>query len=83
MHNKDEEAEQLQQGGDSSDEEGDPVPAEWMEQGFGNQIVQDVRCPEWEYRENEVVQGSKYPTIDAVKEAMKLCSISLRKEFRI
>src|SRR5438132_9239279 len=66
MHNKDEEAEQLQQGGDSSDEEGDPVPAKWTEQGFGNQIVQDVRCPELEYRENEVVQGSKYPAIDAV-----------------
>src|SRR5205085_1353166 len=38
MHNEDEEAEQLQQGGDSSDEEGDLVPAEWTEQGFGNQI---------------------------------------------
>src|SRR5438105_4840965 len=82
MQNEDEEAEQMQQGGDSSDEEGDPVPAEWTEQGFGNQIVQDVRCPDWEYRENEVVQGSKYPTIDAVKEAVKLWSISLRKEFR-
>src|SRR6266508_4094490 len=83
MHNEEEEAEQLQQGGDSSDEEGEQVPAEWMEQGFGNQIVQDARCPEWEYRENEVVQGSKYPTIDAVKEAVKLWSISLRKEFRV
>ena len=72
MHNEDEEAEQMQQGGDSSDEEGDQVPAEWMEHGFGNPIVQDGRCPEWEYRENEVVQGSKYPTIDAVKEAVKL-----------
>ena len=28
MHNEDEEAEQMQQCGDSSDEEGDPVPAE-------------------------------------------------------
>src|SRR6266540_3811586 len=64
MQNEDEEAEQMQQGGDSSDEEGEQVPAEWREQGFGNPIVQDARCPEWEYRENEVVQGSKYPTID-------------------
>src|SRR5438105_13562523 len=77
MHNEDEEAEQMQQGGDSSDEEGDPVPAEWTEQGFGNQIVQDIRYPEWEYKENEVVQGPKYPTIDTVKEAVKLWSISL------
>src|SRR5207237_9359894 len=72
MHNEDEEAEQLQQGGDSSDEEGDPVPAEWTEQGFGNQIVQYIRCTEWTYRENEVVQGTKYQTIDAVKKAVKL-----------
>src|SRR6266498_2763033 len=83
MHNKDEEAEQMQQGGDSSDEEGEQVPAEWRVQGFGNPIVQDGRCPGWEYRENEVVQGSKYPTIDVVKEAVKLWSISLRKEFRV
>ena len=83
MQNEDEEAEQMQQGGDSSDEEGEQVPAEWREHGFGNPIVQYARCPEWEYRENEVVQGSKYPTIDAVKEAVKLWSISLRKEFRV
>ena len=55
MHNEDEEAQQMQQGGDSSDVEVDQVPAEWTEQGFGNPIIQDVRCREWEYRENEVV----------------------------
>src|SRR6266540_6991437 len=82
MHNEDEEAEQIQQCGDSSDGEGDPVPAEWREQGFGNPMVQDGRCQEWEYKENEVVQRAKYPTIDVVKEAVKLWSISLRKEFR-
>src|SRR5438105_8672248 len=81
--NEDEEAEQIQQGGDSLDEEGDQGPAEWREQGFGNPMVQDGRYPEWEYRENKVVQGSKYRTIDAVKEAVKLWSFSMRKEFRI
>src|SRR6266540_1408302 len=83
MQNEDEEIEQMQQCGDSSDKEGDPMPTEWREQGFGNPMVQDGRCPKWEYRENEVVQGSKYPTIDAVKEAVKLWSLSLRKEFRV
>src|SRR5438128_5769969 len=73
----------MQQDGDSSDKKDDQVPAEWREQGFGNPMVQDGRCSEWEYRENEVVQGSKYPTIDAVKEALKLWSLSLRKEFRV
>src|SRR6266540_6421413 len=83
MHNEDQEAEQMQQGEDSSDEEGEQVPVEWRVQGFGNPIVQDGRCSEWEYRENEVVQGSKYPTIDTVKEAVKLWSIYLRKKFRV
>src|SRR6266498_822424 len=83
MQNEDEEAEQMQHCGDSSDEEGDSMPAERREQDFGNPMVQDGRCPEWEYRENEVVQGLKYPTIDAVKEAVKLWSLSLRKKFRV
>ena len=33
--------------------------------------------------ENEVVQGAKYPSIEAVKDAGKLWAISLRKEFRV
>src|SRR5438045_1461937 len=37
MHNEDEEAEQMQQGGDSSDEEGEQVPAEWRVSGVGVQ----------------------------------------------
>src|SRR5438105_13036247 len=72
MQIEDEEAEQIEQRGDSSDEEGEQVPAEWSEQGLGNYMIHDGRGLEWEYRENEVVQGSKYPTIDAVKEAVKL-----------
>ena len=40
----------MQQGGDSSDEEGEQVPVEWRKQDFGNSIVQDGRYPEWEYR---------------------------------
>src|SRR5438128_12667361 len=82
MQIEDEEAEQIEQRGDSSDKEGEQVPAEWSEQGLGNYMIHDARGPEWQYRENEVVQGSKYPTIDAVKEAVKLWSVSLRKEFR-
>src|SRR6266508_6460685 len=45
MQNEDQEVEQMQQGGDLSDEEGEQVPAEWREHGFGNPIVQDARCP--------------------------------------
>ena len=46
-------------------------------------MIQDIRGNEYEYRENEVVQGAKYPSIEAVKDAVKLWAISLRKEFRV
>ena len=26
-------------------------------EGFGNPVVQDIRCPEFQYRVNEVIQG--------------------------
>ena len=46
-------------------------------------MVQDIKSSEFEYRVNEVVQGAKYRTIEDVKDAMKLCAVSLRKEFRV
>ena len=58
-------------------------PSEWREEGFGNPVVQDIRCPEFEYRVNEVIQGVKYRTIEDVKDAVKVWTISLRKEFRV
>ena len=32
---------------------------------------------------NEVIQGAKYRTIEDVKDVVKVCAISLRKEFRV
>ena len=52
-------------------------------EGFGNPVVQDIRCPEFEYRVNEVIQGAKYRTIEDVKDVVKLWAVSLRKEFRV
>ena len=46
-------------------------------------MLHDIRGNEYEYRENEVVQRIKYPSIEAVKVAVKLWAISLRKEFRV
>ena len=46
-------------------------------------MVQDIRCPEFEYTVNEVIQGAKYRTIEDVKDAVKVWPISLRKEFRV
>lgn len=83
MQNEDEEATLLNQSDDSSDDEDQLMPAEWREQGFGKSTVEDARHTEWEYRGNEVIQGAKYPTLDAVKEAVKCWALSLRKEFRV
>ena len=76
----------MEQCGDSSDDEDDerfPVLGEWRKEGFGNPVVQDIRCPEFEYIVNEVIQGAKYRTIEDVKDAVKVWTISLRKEFRV
>ena len=39
-------------------------------------MVQDIRCPEFEYRVNKVIQGAKYRTIEDVKDAVKVWAIS-------
>ena len=69
----------MEECGDSSDDKDYPLIGEWRDKGFGNPVIQDIRGNEYEYRENEVVQGAKYPSIEAVK----LWAISLRKEFRV
>ena len=52
-------------------------------QGFWKSSDTDIRSNEYEYKENDVAQGEKYPSIEAVKDAVKLWAISLRKEFRV
>ncbi|WVZ66891.1 hypothetical protein U9M48_016051 [Paspalum notatum var. saurae] len=83
MNNEDQLVQEMEENGYSSDDEEAPMPAVWRDPGFGEHEVQDGRSREWEYRANEVVQGAKYATIEAVKEAVKLWSLSLMKEFRV
>ena len=80
---EDQDAQIIEQCGDSSDDERFPVLGEWREEGFGNPVVQDIWSSKFEYRVNEVVQGAKYRTIEDVKDAVKLWAISLRNEFRV
>ncbi|WVZ71187.1 hypothetical protein U9M48_019803 [Paspalum notatum var. saurae] len=76
--------EQAYEGPEGSDEDEDyPIPGEWREHGFGNPVVHDAKQQEWEYRENEVVQGAKYASSALLKEAVKLWSLSLKKEFKV
>ena len=79
LENEDQDARMMEECGDSSDDEDYPLLGEWRDKGFGNPVIQDIRGNEYEYRENEVVQGAKHPSIESVK----LWAISLRKEFRV
>jgi len=75
MEKEDQDAQIMEQCGDSSDDENDerfPVLGEWREEGFGNPVVQGIRCPEFEYRVNEVIQGAKYRTIKDVKDVVNV-----------
>jgi len=67
----------------SSDDEQYSLPIKWKEHDFGNHVADDVRNQEWEYRGNEVVQGATYLNIEAVKDAVRLWAISLKREFRV
>ena len=72
IEKKDQDALIMEQCGDSSDDERFLVLGEWREEGFGNAVVQDIKSSEFEYRVNEVVQGTKYRTIEDVKDVVKL-----------
>lgn len=54
------------------------MPINQMTRGFENRAIQDGSHG-WQVGANVVVHGAKYPNI----EAMKLWSISPRKEFRV
>ena len=58
MEKEDQDAQIIEECGDSSDDEDDerfPVLGEWRKEGFGNPVVQDISSSEFEYRVNEVV----------------------------
>jgi hypothetical protein len=80
---EEQEANEMEEHADSSDDEGYELPTEWKEQGFGTPVVEDISHQEWEYRGNEVVQGARYADIEALKDAVKLWSFSLRRPFKV
>ena len=55
MEKEDQDAQIMEQCGDSSDGKNDerfPVLGEWRKEGFGNPVVQDIRCPDLAEAEN-------------------------------
>ena len=77
--NEDQEARMMEECGDSSDNEDYPLLGEWRDKSFGNPVIHDIRSNEYEYRENEVVQGTKYPSIEAVKDAVNILGYIVEK----
>jgi hypothetical protein len=55
---------------DSSDDDED-VPEEWVSSDFSHLVVDEGPSVPWDCRENEVVQGARYHSIDEVKESVK------------
>jgi hypothetical protein len=66
---------------DSSDDDKD-VPEEWVSSDFRHLVVDEGSSVPWDCRENEVVQGARYHSIDEVKEAVKCWSLFLTREFK-
>jgi hypothetical protein len=60
---------------DSSDDDED-VPEEWVSSDFSHLVVDEGSSVPSDCRENEVVQGARYHSIDEVKEAIKCWSLS-------
>jgi hypothetical protein len=60
---------------DSSDDDED-VLDEWVSSDFGHLVVDEGSSVTWDCRENEVVQVTRYHSIDEVKEAVKCWSLS-------
>jgi hypothetical protein len=60
---------------DSSDDDED-VPEEWVSSDFSHLIIDDGPNVPWDCRENEVVEGARYHSIDEVKKSVKCWSLS-------
>ena len=67
---------------DDEDEPSDPMPASWRPEVRGGMSVQDDRSQQWEYHENEVLEGGLYNDKEAVKNAIRLWGMSTQREFR-
>jgi len=67
---------------DSSDDD-DGVSEEWVSSGdFSHLAIHQEPTDTYDCMENQVVQGSRYESLEEVKEAVKCWSLSLMREFR-
>jgi hypothetical protein len=66
---------------DSSDDD-DDVPEEWVSNDFSHLVVDDGSSVPSDCRENKIIQGARYHSIEEVKEAVKCWSLSLMRGVR-
>ncbi|WVZ90776.1 hypothetical protein U9M48_037044 [Paspalum notatum var. saurae] len=70
--------------GEGSDEDEDyPIPASGENMDLATPLYMMLSDGSGSTRENEVVQGAKYASSALLKEAVKLWSLSLKKEFKV
>ena len=67
-----------------SDDEGNvPVPSDWNNLDFNNLVVNEGNQVSWEYTRNEVCQGDKYSTSEAIKDVVVQWATSLRMPYTV
>lgn len=66
-----------------SDEEGDVMVTDWVNEDFSGFVISEGDYVFWEYKENEVIEGVRYVYKDEMKEAVKYWAVFLQREFRV
>lgn len=82
MERDDSDNEHAEDGG-SSDEEEDVMPSEMTNDDFSSLVISDGQKVEWEYKDNEVIEGARYAYIEDLKDAVKRFAVSLMREFYV
>jgi hypothetical protein len=77
MQQDDLQADESLEYGISDDEDDASVPADWNNPNFNNLVVNEGNQVAWEYTQNEVTQGARYPTSQAMKDAVTQWATSL------
>jgi hypothetical protein len=65
---------------DEDDMDDEPMPQEWLGSDFGHLAIRHGVMVPWDCRENKIVQGAMYGSVDEVKDVVKCWSVSMMQE---
>lgn len=74
---------ELAEGDESSDEEEDVLPVDWIKADFSQLVISEGQQAPFGYKDNEVIEGARYAHKEDMKEAVKHWAVSLHREFRV